>query len=1082
MDFINILTDHITNLNKTTRNPLLVVFEGFKLSELADIIENKLFKESLEISVESLINKKAELIPQLFQQANSHKWVWCTREEELAVGSELLPLYYEVKYFHNNLYHLTYPALYPFQTDESNIELEFNEESEHELALLSKVYGNIRRIENNWFVTYAEQNEESIPFYTFKLLKEIPIVELENNADVTLELNDSEDEFLKLENRLLLGKHPDHTVRIVFSSEPAEAPYKYYNRLKLIQKLAPSYRIEIVQKEMDRTPERDISPYQKILSRYWGHKSFRNLKMYRNIQSRGREKTTVEIPQSQIIDDIVQEAKKASAGVPYKDIFVTSPTGAGKSVMFQIPAIYLAEQYNLLTIVISPLIGLMTDQVQGLVSRNVEISATINSNITPVERIEIQEKIRNGQVSILYISPETLLSRSDIAQLIGERKVGLFVIDEAHIVTTWGKAFRSDYWYLGTYLSKLRQKMNFPIATFTATAIYGGLEDMYEETRNSLNMITPISYFGYVKRDNLEIRIKKKVDETKKFNEYLTDKNKILLGRLEGYASRGQKTLVYFPTVKSIHDFKQFCSIYGSLVLRQSLSVYFGSLEKEAKQENYLRYKNGDSKVMLATKAFGMGIDIPDILNVYHYAPTGNVCDFVQEIGRAARDLPTGYAYFDYLAKDFVHVQRLHGISTIRKGQLIEVIRKILMIIEQNRGENVRNLLVSADEFRHIFEDGSGRDQQDDIDNKIKTALLIIEKDFLAKLSYSPIVARPRSMFAQEYVMASNSDMKLIYPHYSEYFRVISKFGSGLSERVILTCDLKAIWQDKYSNLSFPEFKYFYYIEDSKVKLPFKGKLTPVLKLELTLKQNNHKAFIMETNQWVEHIGSVFSEFARSRKYFSVSEVALNIKQKTGLTSKYQVDMLAEVILNSMYAYDRLIKKTSNFYNRFMKFDESRQAYHFLNTGYAGFLDWINNETKNLLDSDLANSIASNKYEIFEPKVFGSAQEKRYLYLGLMEAMGLLIYRINGGESPEIYIRVNSRSQLERTVNQASVYQNVILANVRLRHQMSVEMLRYLFDNEVRTDEFWELIEDYFLGRIPEEVERRLALQNNSSR
>lgn len=188
-------------------------------------------------------------------------------------------------------------------------------------------------------------------------------------------------------------------------------------------------------------------------------------------------------------NDIVLQANAALEGKDFRDIFVTSPTGAGKSIMFQIPAVYLAEKYKEnkpLTIVISPLIGLMNDQVYNLQNKDITFSATINSEISPVEKMNIITKIQNGEISILYVSPETLLSRSDIKMLIGDRKVGLLVIDEAHIVTTWGKSFRSDYWYLGNYIQKLRKKMKFPIATFTATAIYGGVEDMYSETRDSL--------------------------------------------------------------------------------------------------------------------------------------------------------------------------------------------------------------------------------------------------------------------------------------------------------------------------------------------------------------------------------------------------------------------------------------------------------------------------------------------------------------------------------------------------------------------------------------------------------------------
>ena len=114
--------------------------------------------------------------------------------------------------------------------------------------------------------------------------------------------------------------------------------------------------------------------------------------------------------------------------------------------MFQVPAIYLAEKYNLLTIVISPLIGLMNDQVKNLELKNYNHAKTINSDISPIIKQDIIEKVSEGEYDILYISPETLLSRSDVEQLIGDRTIGMIVIDEAHIVTTWGKQFRPDYW------------------------------------------------------------------------------------------------------------------------------------------------------------------------------------------------------------------------------------------------------------------------------------------------------------------------------------------------------------------------------------------------------------------------------------------------------------------------------------------------------------------------------------------------------------------------------------------------------------------------------------------------------------
>ena len=123
--------------------------------------------------------------------------------------------------------------------------------------------------------------------------------------------------------------------------------------------------------------------------------------------------------------------------------------------MFQIPAIYLEEELGLLTIVITPLISLMNDQVENIASMTNK-AATINSDNTPADRETIRNKIKSNKISILYISPETLLSNTDISNLIGEREIGLLVVDESHIVATWGKSFRPDYWYLGDFIQKIK--------------------------------------------------------------------------------------------------------------------------------------------------------------------------------------------------------------------------------------------------------------------------------------------------------------------------------------------------------------------------------------------------------------------------------------------------------------------------------------------------------------------------------------------------------------------------------------------------------------------------------------------------
>ena len=255
--------------------------------------------------------------------------------------------------------------------------------------------------------------------------------------------------------------------------------------------------------------------FLNILKKHWGYESFLKMKVYNVDALNNKFKVLEEISQEDVITNIVEETEKCMGKKDYRDVFVTASTGAGKSAMFQISAIYLAEEYNLFTIVISPLIGLMKDQVYNLELLNYKYARTINSDISPIQKQEIINDIADYKCHILYISPESLLSRSDLEQIIGDRTLGLMVIDEAHIVTTWGKQFRPDYWYLGDHLRKIKKSqlykkgMGFVIATFTATAIYGGIENMYEETIQSLKMIDPITYLGFIKREDININIEK---------------------------------------------------------------------------------------------------------------------------------------------------------------------------------------------------------------------------------------------------------------------------------------------------------------------------------------------------------------------------------------------------------------------------------------------------------------------------------------------------------------------------------------------------------------------------------------------
>ncbi len=164
---------------------------------------------------------------------------------------------------------------------------------------------------------------------------------------------------------------------------------------------------------------------------------------------------------------------------------------------------------------------------------------------------------------------------------------------------------------MGSYLNKLRKDYNFPIVTFTATAIIGGPEDMYTDIKKSLNLISPIRYLGKIKKDNIYLNIKQIDEKYKKDNgnDAKQIKDKLLIAKIEKNIKQNKKMLVYFPTVVSINQFKTTLEAFQPH-LYEKTAIYHGQLTNDNKNINFNEFKNGEKPIILATKAFGMGIDI----------------------------------------------------------------------------------------------------------------------------------------------------------------------------------------------------------------------------------------------------------------------------------------------------------------------------------------------------------------------------------------------------------------------------------------------------------------------------------------
>lgn len=808
--------------------------------------------------------------------------------------------------------------------------------------------------------------------------------------------------------------------------------------------------------------------YTDILKRYWKHDSFREFPVY-DLQAlqdpENPHKAVKMVSQEAVISKLVEQVEHCGKGEQPRDLFVTASTGAGKSVMFQVPAIYLAQgQEKLLTLVISPLIGLMRDQVEGLERRGYHGARTINSDISPVIKTEIMEKVKDGEYDILYISPETLLARSDVEQLIGDRTIGMIIIDEAHIVTTWGKQFRPDYWYLGDHIRKIRKQQlqkkdrDLVIATFTATAIYHGREDMYGETIDSLHMIDPITYLGYVRRKDITIEVNRKPVRTGR-HEYELDKFDQLINVMTKALLFQQKTLAYFPTVSLITRFEEYLHSGNSHKrLAEATTTYHGQLEKIEKEEHYRQYLSGERNIMLATKAFGMGIDIDDIVNVVHFAPTGNVCDYVQEIGRAARKPGLqGKAIYEYDRGDFKFINRLHGLSTIRLDQLAGIIIKILKLynaqVRANQTVRTRKrnaMLLDAENFAYLF-DNPMNDDSDNI-NKVKTALLMIQKDFERRRGVSPITVRPVPMFAMGYFQVQPMAQKRLR---MKSHQVLEEMDS---DQHICRVNLEKIWyEEENRRMSFPKFKYMLYSGDPALDFNQQFTLQPACHVKLQLKKDGGAVF---QTGW-----KAVRDFAythSTKDDFVTLEQLADSLGKSGVMQdhRYQLLNFCEVLLASINTYRREFTKTLQPILATRVTRSGRETFQF-RTAIRHYFQWVEKWKNQIFLQKNGNMYLVNRKG-------GKNLKELSTVLGLLESMGVLDFEILGGDSDQIYIYVNQEQALRNIANKPESYRNGLLEEVQQRHRLSVQLMTYMFENQFTSDQLWDIIEDYFLGKLPD--------------
>lgn len=334
-----------------------------------------------------------------------------------------------------------------------------------------------------------------------------------------------------------------------------------------------------------------------------------------------------------------------------KDVFCIMPTGAGKSICYQIPALIM----NGVTLVISPLISLMKDQVDSLKENG--ISATyINSTQSMEEIKDILKDASLGLYKLIYIAPERLESKVFV-QMIRNLHISQVAVDEAHCVSEWGHDFRVSYRYIKPFVDLLPNRP--VISAFTGTAT----DEVKEDSMNLLGLRNPIKYVGDINRENLSINIFKEEDKLEGIKDII---------REHEYESG----IIYCLSRKEVENLYTYLREYG-----YNVSMYHGGLEdydKEKAQDDFLFER---TNIMVATNAFGMGIDKSNVRYIVHCTIPKNLESYYQEIGRGGRDGEPCKCYLFYNRDDIRRVEFILNKSSGFKRKEI-ALRKLQSMID----------------------------------------------------------------------------------------------------------------------------------------------------------------------------------------------------------------------------------------------------------------------------------------------------------------------------------------------------------------------------------------------------------------
>ncbi|MDE0149498.1 MAG: RecQ family ATP-dependent DNA helicase [Rhodospirillaceae bacterium] len=457
------------------------------------------------------------------------------------------------------------------------------------------------------------------------------------------------------------------------------------------------------------------------------------------------------------------------------------PTGTGKSLCYQIPALSRYDKTGALTVVISPLVALMKDQVDGLEARGIGACVTVNGLLSMPERADALDRVRLGDAGILIIAPEQLRSRS-VRRALDQREIGAWVLDEAHCLSRWGHDFRPDYLYVARFISKKAGDGPVPpVLCLTATAKPDVVDDITRHFRDKLGIELAV-FDGGAERSNLGFEVIP-TSGGEKFEHI----HQVLTSHLPPDKAGG--AIVYCATRRSTEEVAEY------LQLKDVAADYFhAGLPPETRKDVQQRFIGGELRAIAATNAFGMGIDKPDVRLVVHADIPGSLENYFQEAGRAGRDREPARCVLMYAPPN--DVERQFGLSArsrLTRPEIHAILRALRNLDRKKRlnGEVAATAgeILGEDEDK-AFERDSATD-----DTRVRTAIAWLEESALLAREENVVQIFPSSLRVDTVEQARRKleDARLEKTYRSQLLRIAEVLIDADADEGVTTDELMVV-------------------------------------------------------------------------------------------------------------------------------------------------------------------------------------------------------------------------------------------------------------------------------------------------